>query len=89
MVSLNVFVVTFIMLICRESGVSAYKVLLKNFKYQFAVTVGASLLVLNPAGANAQVDCNRNCLSNCAKVAPGSIEYCKSSCIEYCEQTDR
>ena len=78
-----------LILLSQESGVSAYKVLLKKFKFEFAVTIGASLLILNPAIASAQVDCNRNCLGNCSKVAPGSLDYCKSSCTEYCEQTDR
>ena len=78
-----------LLLFSQESGVSAYKVFLKKFKYEFAVTIGASLLILNPTVATAQVDCNRNCLANCSKVAPGSLDYCKSSCTEYCEQTDR
>lgn len=76
-------------LLARESTVSAYKVFLGKMNYKLAVAVGASMLILNPDLASAQVDCNRNCFSNCTKVAPGSVEYCKSSCTEYCEQTDR
>lgn len=76
-------------LLARESTVSAYKVFLGKVNYKLAVAVGASMLILNPDLATAQVDCNRNCFSNCTKVAPGSVEYCKSSCTEYCEQTDR
>ena len=71
------------------STISGYKVFLGKVQYKLAVSVGASFLLLNPAIASAQVDCNRNCYSNCTKVAPGSVEYCKSSCTEYCEQTDR
>ena len=80
-----------VMLVVLLSDVTvfAYKALLGNFKRQLAVTVGASLLVLSPIVVSAQVDCNRNCFQNCTKVAPGSVEYCKSSCTEYCEQTDR
>ena len=86
---LHPHVLVLIVCILSLTQVSSYKVLLKKFKFEFAVTLGASLLILNPAIASAQVDCNRNCLGNCAKVAPGSIEYCKTSCNEYCEQTDR
>jgi hypothetical protein len=79
----------FFALLASESKVSAYKIFLGKMNYKLAVAVGASMLILNPDLASAQVDCNRNCLQNCTKVAPGSIEYCKSSCTEYCEQTDR
>jgi hypothetical protein len=79
----------FFVLLASESTVSAYKVFLGKMNYKLAVAVGASMLILNPDLASAQVDCNRNCLQNCTKVAPGSVEYCKSSCTEYCEQTDR
>jgi hypothetical protein len=79
----------FFALLASESTVSAYKVFLGKMNYKLAVAVGASMLILNPDLASAQVDCNRNCLQNCTKVAPGSVEYCKSSCTEYCEQTDR
>ena len=84
------FIAAFLfVLLARESTVSAYKVFLGKMNYKLAVAVGASMLILNPDLASAQVDCNRNCFSNCTKVAPGSVEYCKSSCTEYCEQTDR
>jgi hypothetical protein len=79
----------FFVLLASESTVSAYKVFLGKMNYKLAVAVGASMLILNSDLASAQVDCNRNCLQNCTKVAPGSVEYCKSSCTEYCEQTDR
>ncbi len=38
-----------------------------------------------------QKDCFTDCNSNCNRVAPGagSKEYCKSSCEDYCLQTDR
>jgi hypothetical protein len=89
MMSLTAFVMTLLLLICKESSVSAYKVILNKIKYQFVVTAGASMLLLNPAVSSAVVNCNKNCEVNCNKVAPGSADYCRTSCTEYCEQTDR
>jgi hypothetical protein len=78
-----------IFLLCKNS-VSGYKVSVNQFLNKIlAVSAGAALIVSNPIDASAQVDCNRNCLSNCNKVAPGSLAYCKESCVEYCEQPDR
>jgi hypothetical protein len=82
-----------IFLLCKGS-VSGYKVsanqFLNKIKYQLIATAGAALIISNPIDAlAAQVDCGRNCLSNCSKVAPGSLAYCKESCVEYCEQPDR
>jgi hypothetical protein len=31
----------------------------------------------------------KDCLRNCNKVAPGSPDYCKESCTDYCAETDR
>ena len=39
--------------------------------------------------AFAAIDCNEDCVSNCNRVAPGSRDYCKVTCTEYCAQTDR
>lgn len=68
--------VAFMFLLCKDS-VLGYKVSVNQFlnkiKYQLIVTAGAALIVSNPADALAQVDCNRNCLSNCQKVAPGRL----------------
>jgi hypothetical protein len=79
-----------IFLLCKNS-VSGYKVSVNQFlnKIVIPLSVGAAVIVSNPIDASAQVDCNRNCLSNCNKVAPGSLAYCKESCVEYCEQPDR
>lgn len=51
-----------------------------------SVAVGFSLGLEN---VKAAIDCNGDCFSNCARVAPGSNEYCKSLCSEYCDQPDR
>ena len=34
-------------------------------------------------------DCLQDCLQNCARLAGGSLDYCKESCIDYCAQDDR
>ena len=39
--------------------------------------------------AYAAKDCYLDCISNCNRVAPGSGQYCKSSCNSYCLQDDR
>ena len=39
--------------------------------------------------ATAAVDCLQDCLQNCARLAGGSLDYCKTSCIDYCDQDDR
>ena len=39
--------------------------------------------------ARAAIDCNSDCFSNCARVAPGSGGYCKELCTDYCDQPDR
>jgi hypothetical protein len=39
--------------------------------------------------AYAAKDCYLDCITNCNRVAPGSGEYCKSSCNSYCLQDDR
>lgn len=50
----------------------------------------ATLISIMPfSPAFAAIDCNNDCYSNCARVAPGSEAYCKTTCIEYCDQPDR
>lgn len=41
------------------------------------------------SNSNAVIDCKLDCVKNCVRVAPGSGEYCKTSCTDYCEQPDR
>ena len=45
--------------------------------------------LLMPIVSNAAIDCQSDCFQNCYKVAPGSKDYCVSSCNEYCGQDDR
>jgi len=52
------------------------------------VATGATLL-LDPSPALAKADCYSDCLKNCKTIAPKDLDYCKESCIEYCEQPDR
>ena len=42
-----------------------------------------------PTAASAKVDCVQDCLQNCARLAGGSLGYCKNSCLDYCDQPDR
>lgn len=30
-----------------------------------------------------------DCTANCVRNAPGSVAYCKDTCVDYCAQTDR
>ena len=47
------------------------------------------LMELTSFQLTGQKDCTLDCTQNCLKVAPGSKEYCKMSCVDYCAQTDR
>ena len=49
----------------------------------------ATFVSTTPLVANAAADCMKTCLSNCARNAPGSGDYCKESCNDYCGQDDR
>jgi len=46
-------------------------------------------VVFHPTSASAKPDCFTDCFKNCKIVAPKDLDYCKDSCIEYCEQPDR
>ena len=50
---------------------------------------GVALVGATPLVARAAADCMKTCLSNCARNAPGSGDYCKESCDDYCSQSDR
>ena len=52
-------------------------------------TLATTLVFTNINLANAVIDCNQDCVKNCIVAAPGSIEYCRSSCNDYCNQDDR
>lgn len=51
--------------------------------------VAAITALTAPQAASAAVDCLQDCLQNCARLAGGSKDYCKTSCLDYCAQTDR
>ena len=54
-----------------------------------AVAATASALLLSPMVTLAVVDCQSDCVKNCLIAAPGSADYCKSSCTDYCEDPER
>lgn len=47
------------------------------------LTLGSSQIV------HAVTDCKKDCFKNCLIAAPGSRDYCTTSCDEYCQQDDR
>jgi hypothetical protein len=55
-----------------------------GFSRKLIASVGVSAAMgfagVFPAPAFATIDCNKDCVFNCNKVAPGSTEYCKMSC---------
>jgi hypothetical protein len=61
----------------------------RQFLGQAVATVVSVGPFATPLVANAAADCMKTCLSNCARNAPGSGDYCKESCNDYCGQTDR
>jgi hypothetical protein len=69
--------------------ISAWKTPLRKVKS--VVTAAAlSLSLFTPLEpSHAAIDCESDCYKNCVKVAPGSGDYCKASCKDYCEQDDR
>ena len=62
-----------------------------SLRRQFIAQSAASLAVVGiaPSVVLAKEDCMKDCVSNCTRVAPGSADYCRQSCSEYCSQTDR
>jgi hypothetical protein len=53
------------------------------------ITVGL-LLAGTQFGGNAfAVECMPDCFKNCQIAAPGSKDYCTSTCKDYCDQEDR
>jgi hypothetical protein len=42
-----------------------------------------------PSRALAAADCYTDCFKNCELIAPKSVDYCKSTCVDYCQQPDR
>lgn len=72
--------------------VSSLRISMKTYKAKYAsavVGLASTVLLLNPIEVLAAADCNKNCVSNCSRVAPGSMDYCVASCKDYCEQDDR
>ena len=53
------------------------------------VAAVAAALLLNMAGVQAAVDCQSDCFKNCALAAPGSRDYCVSTCEDYCADPER
>ena len=81
---LNLVVVVLLLLNLVESyGLSSY----------LRRTVGLAFTVVSfgqfTPVANAITDCNKDCVYNCVKQAPGSKDYCMMSCTEYCDSSDR
>merc|ERR1712071_211978 len=59
-----------------------------NGRRKFLASSFAAVLFTNQP-ANAATDCFTDCFKNCKLIAPKDPYYCKSSCTEYCLQTDR
>ena len=53
------------------------------------VAAVAAALLINMAGVQAAVDCQSDCFKNCALAAPGSRDYCVSTCEDYCADPER
>eukprot|EP00953_Heterococcus_sp_UTEX-ZZ885_P005331 3346-Heterococcus_DN1.PRE.1 len=51
--------------------------------------IAAAVIAAAPVAVLAKEDCMKDCLRNCNKVAPGSPDYCKESCTDYCAETNR
>ena len=68
------------------AAISAWKIPFRKVK-SVASAVALSLSLLEPS--HAAIDCESDCYKNCVEVAPGSGDYCKASCKDYCEQDDR
>ena len=43
----------------------------------------------SPTPAQAVADCFTDCFQNCRTIAPKNLDYCQSSCKDYCDQPDR
>ena len=52
----------------------------------FALAAACSLPAQRAIAAK---DCYLDCTQNCNRVAPRSVRYCETSCVDYCAQDDR
>jgi len=49
----------------------------------------AAALLLGGQSSLAAPDCQQDCYKNCLIAAPGSKDYCQSTCVEYCDDPER
>jgi hypothetical protein len=88
----NSFIFLFF-LVCNLSHlgtVASWKITyLLNRKIAVALLTSSSVFVSSSNMVEAKPDCNSDCYSSCVRVVPGSESYCKTTCTEYCDQTDR
>lgn len=56
---------------------------------QILISSTATTSLIPAATAWAAPDCYSDCFKNCKLIAPKDLDYCKSTCQEYCEQPDR
>jgi hypothetical protein len=69
----------------RELNKLNKRILIASFRSIVPFLVATSV----STSSFASIDCNSDCYQNCVRVAPGSGEYCKISCKDYCQQDDR
>jgi len=74
---------------CFVSGWKINRIFKKRISLSKFLIVGSILGGIQISSATAAIDCNRDCYKNCVIVAPGSDDYCKASCTDYCQQDDR
>lgn len=56
----------------------------------FSAATGAAVWSAAPATSSAaKPDCYTDCFQNCQALAPKDLDYCRVSCLDYCQQPDR
>ena len=88
--TIMISLITLLLSLLSLSSLSLSLSLSKNQKKYITTILTTSLIYFNDIeNSNAIIDCNKDCVKNCIIQAPGSIDYCKLSCSEYCDQDDR
>ena len=76
---------------CASSSISRRNVFSKGVIRAGSILSTATLAatwLASPAQA-AKPDCYTDCFANCRAVAPKDLDYCRDSCLDYCQQPDR
>lgn len=72
--------------------VETYSSTSSSSRRQFFVTTissASAFWTIQKQPAHAKADCYADCFQNCKSIAPKNLDYCKHSCLEYCDQPDR